>query len=139
MSYRSQSESALKTYFSSKVGVPVYSGTSDSIKAMPCVVVSYAGATENPPRTGNMDLTIEVSIQSEIGEDAQPGAMATHDEIVDAIGNAINWLDLQSVNAAESHFYIFDIIDQGGIEKDTDGTLIKETFTFTIACALGDF
>ena len=139
MSYRSQSESALKTYFASKVGVPVYSGTSDQVKRMPCVVVSYAGATENPPRTGNMDLTVEVSVQSEIGEEAQPGAMATHDEIVDAIGNAINWPDLQTVNATETHFHVFDIIDQGGIEKDFDGTVLRETFTFTIACALGDF
>ena len=139
MSYRSQAESALKSYFAGKVGIPVYSGTSDRIKQMPCVVVSYAGATENPPRTGNMDLTVEVSIQSEVGEDAQPGAMATHDNIVDSIGNAINWSDLQAVNATETHFHIFDIIDQGGIEKDTDGTLLRETFTFTIACALGDF
>lgn len=139
MSYRGQSESALKTYFASKVGVPVYSGTSDQVKGMPCVVVSYAGATENPPRTGNMDLTVEVSVQSEIGEEAQPGAMATHDEIVDAIGNAINWFDLQTVNATATHFHVFDIIDQGGIEKDFDGTVLRETFTFTIACALGDF
>ena len=139
MSYRSQSESALKTYFTSKVGVPVYSGTSDQIKEMPCVVVSYAGATENPPRTGNMDLTVEVSVQSEIGKEAQPGAMATHDEIVDAIGSAINCPDLQTVNATETHFHVFDIIDQGGIEKDFDGTVLREAFTFTIACALGDF
>jgi len=139
MSYRSQSESALKTYFASKVGVPVYSGTSDQVKGVPCVVVSYAGATENPPRTGNMDLTVEVNVQSEIGEEAQPGAMATHDEIVDAIGNAINWPDLQTLNATETHFHVFDIIDQGGIEKDFDGTILRETFTFTIACALGDF
>jgi len=139
MSYRSQSESALKTYFASKVGVPVYSGTSDHVKGMPCVVVSYAGATENPPRTGNMDLTLEVSVQSEIGDEAQPGAMVTHDEILDAIGQAINFEEMRTINTSETDFHIFEIIDQGGIEKDFDGTVLRETFTFTIACALGNF
>ena len=40
MSYRSQTEAALKTYLEGKVGVPVYAGTSDQVKEMPCVIVT---------------------------------------------------------------------------------------------------
>jgi len=138
MSYRSQTEAALKTYLESKVGVPVYAGTSDQIKEMPCVVVAYAGGTENPPRTGNMEVTIEVSIHSEVGEDAQPGAMATHNELVDKVEQSLFEPDVLGVNSA-TDFHLFGVNDYSGIERDTDGTILRETITIAGPCALGNF
>ena len=138
MSYRSQTEAALKTYLEGKVGVPVYAGTSDQIKEMPCVVVAYAGGTETPPRTGNMEVTIEVSIHSEVGEDAQPGAMATHNELVDKVEQSLFEPDILGVNSA-TDFHLFGINDYSGIERDTDGTILRETITIAGPCALGNF
>lgn len=138
MSYRSQTEAALKTYLEGKVGVPVYAGTSDQVKEMPCVIVSYAGGTENPPRTGNMEVTIEVSIHSEVGEDAQPGALATHNELVDKVEQSLFEPDVLGVNSA-TDFHLFGVNDYSGIERDTDGTILRETITIAGPCALGNF
>jgi len=85
MSYRKQTEQAFKAYLQGKVGVPVYAGTNDTIKAMPCVVVAFVGANQNPPNTGNMDVTLSVSVQSEIDEDGQPNALDVHDELLTAV------------------------------------------------------
>jgi hypothetical protein len=139
MSYRSQAEETIKDYLEALVSVPVYTGTSDQVKGMPCVVVAFTGGTENPPRTGNMDLSVEISISSEVGEEAQPGAMATHDEIVDAIEEAIIYADLMAINQTSTDLHIFGINEISGIERDTDGSILTERITFTMAAALGDF
>ena len=138
MSYRSQTEAALKTYLEGKVGVPVYAGTSDQVKEMPCVIVAYVGGAETPPRTGNMEVTVEISIHSEVGEDAQPGAMATHNELVDNVEQSLFEPDILGVNSA-TDFHLFGINDYSGIERDTEGTILRETITIAGLCALGNF
>ena len=139
MSYRSQTEAALKTYLEGKVGVPVYAGTSDQVKEMPCVIVSYMGGTENPPRSGNMDVNLEIGIHGEIGEDAQPGALATHNELVDNVEESLFFENLININTAANDFHLFDIVEHTGIERDTEGTTLRETINITLATALGDF
>ena len=138
MSYRKQAEAAFKAYLSGKVGVPVYAGTSDTIKAMPCVVVAYLGGTQNPPHVGNLDVTMSVSIQSEIDEEGQPNALEVHDELLSAIESALFEPAIMDINSA-TDFHLFGVTEHSGIERDTEGTILRETITITAPCALGNF
>ncbi len=138
MSYRKQTEEAFKAYLQDQVGVPVYAGTNDTIKSMPCVVVSFMGATQNPPNTGNMDVTMTVSIQSEIDEEGQPNALEVHDELLSAIEEALFEPAIMDINSAPD-FHLFGVTENSGIERDTEGTILRETITITAPCALGNF
>jgi len=138
MSYRKQTEAAFKAYLSGKVGVPVYAGTSDTIKAMPCVVVAYLGGTQNPPHVGNLDVTMSVSIQSEIDEEGQPNALEVHDELLSAIEEALFEPAILDINSA-TDFHLFGVTEHSGIERDIEGTILRETITITAPCALGNF
>ena len=137
MSYRKQTEAAFKSYLQDQVGVPVYAGTSDTIKAMPCVVVAYVGSSQNPPNTGNMDISLSVSVQSEIDEEGQPNALEVHDELLSAVEESLFWSELQSINTGAIDFYIFGVAEQSGIERDVEGTILRETITLTFPAALG--
>jgi len=139
MSYRKQTEAAFKSYLAGKVGVPVYAGTSDTIKAMPCVVVAYLGGTQNPPHVGNLDVTMSVSIQSEIDEDGQPNALDVHDEILSAVEDSLFWPSLQAINTTATDLHVFGVSEHSGIERDVEGTMLRESITLTIPAALGNF
>ena len=86
-----------------------------------------------------MDLSVEISVSSEVGDEAQPGAMATHDEIVDAIEEAIIYADLMAINQTSTDLHIFGINEISGIERDADGSILTERIAFTMSAALGDF
>lgn len=137
MSYRKQTEEAFKAYLQDQVGVPVYAGTNDTIKAMPCVVVAFVGASQNPPNTGNMDVTLSVSVQSEIDEEGQPNALNVHDELLTAVEESLFWSELQAINVGANDFYIFGVADQSGIEREVEGTMLRESITLTFPAALG--
>jgi len=139
MSYRKQTEEAFKAYLQDQVGVPVYAGTNDTIKTMPCVVVAFVGASQNPPNTGNMDVTLSVSVRSEIDEDGQPNALDVHDEILSAVEDSLFWPSLQGINTTATDLHVFGVSEHSGIERDVEGTMLRESITLTIPAALGDF
>ena len=139
MSYRKQTEEAFKAYLQDQVGVPVYAGTNDTIKTMPCVVVAFVGASQNPPNTGNMDVTLTVSVQSEIDEEGQPNALDVHDEILSAVEDSLFWPSLQTINTTATDLHVFGVSEHSGIERDVEGTMLRESITLTIPAALGDF
>lgn len=133
-----QSEAAFKSYLESKVGVPVYTGTGDQLKTMPCIIANYTGGTQDPGGTGNMDINFEVTVQSEIDQEALPGAMSAHDEIMGNVEKSLFEPDVFGVNAA-TDFHLFGVNNLSGTERDTDDTTLSETITLTAHCALGNF
>lgn len=139
MSYRKQTEEAFKAYLQDQVGVPVYAGTNDTIKSLPCVVVAFVSASQNPPNTGNMDVTLSVSVQSEIDEDGQPNALDVHDEILSAVEDSLFWPSLQAINTTATDLHVFGVSEHSGIERDVEGTMLHESITLTIPAALGNF
>lgn len=139
MSYRKQSEEALRDYLQSKVGVPVYAATRDEIKGLPCVVVAYEGGTENPPNTGNMDVQLNIMLQSEIDGEAQPGALDIHDTTLSQIEDALFYSGLNDLNNYSADFHFFGVTEHQGSTRDMEDGVLTETITVTLASAAGNF
>jgi len=139
MSYRNQSEAAMAAYLQGKVGVPVLVGLRDEIKTMPCVVVSFVSAQENPPDSGNMDIQMQIMVQSQIDEEGAPGALDVHEATVSEIDMALGSELLPGINQAGDFFHYFGKQEQSGPDRELQDMVVSEMFTVTFAAALGDF
>ena len=64
-------------------------------------------------------------------------ALEVHDELLSAVEESLFWSELQSINTGATDFYIFGVAEQSGIERDVEGTTLRETITLTIPAALG--
>ena len=139
MSYRNQSEAALKAHLQTTVGVPVYVGLRDEVKGLPCVVVNFTNAQEAPVGSGNMEIQLQIMVQSEIDGQSSPGALEVHEATVSQVEAALDYQELQALNDQHDHFHYFGKTEHSGPERDTQDLVVTETFLITLAAALGNF
>ena len=76
---------------------------------------------------------------SEIDEDGQPDALDVHDEILSAVEDSLFWPSLQAINTTATDLHVFGVSEHSGIERDVEGTMLRESITLTIPAALGNF
>jgi hypothetical protein len=100
-----------------------------------CSVI--CGRQSKPAQHRQHGCDLERSVQSEIDEEGQPNALDVHDELLTAVEESLFWSELQAINVGATDFYIFGVADQSGIERDVEGTILRESITLTFPAALG--
>lgn len=141
MSARRKTEAAMVAVIKDYYAGEVYAGTRGDVKEHPCVVCVASDGEEMPLGSGNTALTVTVSVQDQIDEQAEPLSTDRFDAAVEAVGNALRYDDLDAqLSGKVLNFHCIGVMGRSGPTTDYDdqNDLIAETFTINLLIAEAD-
>lgn len=129
-SLRAKTESAFKAVIATAVAVPVYEGFAGTDKEGTCIVVKARRAEEDPPFSGNYNITVDILTKG------PPDTDGTFDDLALSVRNAIWRDDLNALLQSQAtDFYVHGASAPHEMEWEESGDVWVERMTVIIYAA----